>query len=184
MVAYHDTEWGVPLHDDTKLFEYIVLDAFQAGLNWAMILKKRENLRQAFAQYDIDKILSFTPPELDTLVNNTGIIRNRAKINSVFANALAFKKIQDEYGSFDKFIWQFTNGKPKVNNWKNMAGLPSSSKESDMMSLDLKKRGFKFVGSTICYAFMQAAGMVNDHVVSCYRYREINMLIKQGPANL
>jgi DNA-3-methyladenine glycosylase I len=180
MIAYHDNEWGVPLHDDTKLFEYIVLDAFQAGLNWAMILKKRENLRRAFAGFEVEKILKFKPSVIEELMNDTGIIRNRTKINSVFTNAAAFKKIREEYGSFDSYIWQFIGGKPLINRWKTLAELPASSKESDKMSIELRKKGFIFAGSKICYAFMQAAGMVNDHITGCYRYDEINILIKQS----
>ncbi|MCX6258653.1 MAG: DNA-3-methyladenine glycosylase I [Bacteroidia bacterium] len=174
MVDYHDKEWGVPLHDDDKLFEYIVLDAFQAGLNWSMILNKRENLRRAFAGFDVDNLLKFKQSQIDELMLDPGIIRNKAKVNSVFANAAGFKKIQEEFGSFDAYIWQFTGGKTIVNKWNALSEMPSSSSESDKMSAELKKRGFKFVGSTICYAFMQAAGMVNDHLVSCFRYNEIN----------
>lgn len=173
MIKYHDTEWGVPLHDDRKLFEFLVLDAFQAGLSWSTILKKRENFRKAFDNFDAAKIAGYKEPKIQKLLSDSGIIRNRLKIRSSVTNAWAFLEIQNEFGSFDKFIWQFTAGKQRVNRWKKLLEIPAKTAESDAMSMELKSRGFKFVGSTICYAFMQAAGMVNDHITSCFRYREV-----------
>jgi len=172
MILYHDTEWGIPLHDDQKLFEYIVLDTFQAGLSWQTVLKKRENFRNAFAQFNVQLIAQFNDKKMEELLNNDGIIRNKLKILATIENAKSFMNIQNEYGSFDKYIWQFVNNKPKINKWKTISEIPVFSKESDEMSKELKKRGFKFVGTTICYAFMQAAGMVNDHLVSCYCYKK------------
>lgn len=173
MNKYHDIEWGVPLHDDTKLFEFMVLDAFQAGLSWHIVLKKREGFKKAFDNFNIDKISRYSEVKISKLMNDAGIIRNKLKILATVQNAIAFKKIKKEYGSFDKYIWQFVKGKPIVNKWKSLSNIPCSSKESDAMSLDLKKRGFKFVGTTICYAFMQASGMVNDHLVTCFRYKDL-----------
>jgi len=173
MIKYHDTEWGVPLHDDKKLFEFMVLDAFQAGLSWQIVLKKREGFRKAFANYNLKKIAGFDEDQIQKLLFDEGIIRNRLKIESTVGNAKAFIKVQKEFGTFDKYIWQFVNNKPKVNKWPKLSDIPVSSEESDAMSKDLKKRGFKFVGSTICYSFMQAAGMVNDHIMSCPRYEEV-----------
>jgi len=173
MIEYHDKEWGVPLHDDRKLFEFIILDAFQAGLSWNTILNKRKNFEKAFDNFDAVKISKYTEKKFDSLMNDAGIIRNRLKIQSTITNAKAFLLVQKEFGSFDKYIWQFTGGKTKVNKWKSIKEMPAKSKESDAMSKDLLKRGFRFVGSTICYAFMQAAGMVNDHIVSCTRYKEV-----------
>ena len=173
MVKYHDTEWGVPLHDDRKLFEFIVLDAFQAGLSWKTILYKRENFRKAFENFNVRKISEFNENDVLRLMNDAGIIRNKAKICATLNNAKLFLEVQREFGSFDRYIWQFTGGQPKVNRWTSLKEMPALSKESDEMSKDLRKRGFKFVGSTICYAFMQAAGMVNDHMVQCYRYKEL-----------
>lgn len=170
---YHDLEWGVPVHNDTKLFEFLLLDAFQAGLSWLTILKKRDNFRNAFDNFDYKIIANYTSEKAEELMQNTGIIRNRLKINASVTNAQAFLKIQEEYGSFDKYIWQFTNYKTIVNHIKTMKDVPATSPESDAMSKDLTKRGFKFVGSTICYAFMQAAGMVNDHEINCFRYTEL-----------
>ena len=170
---YHDKEWGVPLHDDRKLFEFLILDAFQAGLSWLTILKKRENFRNAFDNFDAEKIAAYDENKIKELLNNQGIIRNKLKIKAAVSNAKAFLSIQREFGSFDKYIWQFTGYKTIVNRWKSWKEIPASTKESDAMSKDLKKRGFKFVGSTICYAFMQAAGMVNDHTVDCFRYSEL-----------
>ena len=172
-VLYHDTEWGVPLHDDDKLFEFIILDGFQAGLSWSTILRKRDNFRKAFDNFDAVKIAAYNQNKIDELLNNAGIIRNKLKINAAVSNAKSFLEIQKEFGSFDKYIWQFTGGKTIINKWKSMDEIPVSTPESDAMSKDLKKRGFKFVGTTICYAFMQAAGMVNDHVVDCFRYKEV-----------
>jgi DNA-3-methyladenine glycosylase I len=171
---YHDYEWGVPVHDDNKHFEMIVLDGAQAGLSWLTVLKKRENYREAFARFDPRKVAEFNENKIEELMNNKGIIRNRQKIRSAIKNAGAFIKVQEEFGSFDKFIWSFVNNKTIVNSWENDSEIPATSLESDEMSKELKKRGFSFVGSTICYAYMQAAGMVNDHVTRCFRYEEIN----------
>ncbi len=172
-IEYHDKEWGVPVHDDRKLFEFLILDAFQAGLSWSTILTKRENFRKAFDYFDYQKIAQYDQKKIDTLLQDAGIIRNKLKINAAISNANAFLKVQEEFGTFDRYIWSFTNGKTITNQWKEMKDVPATSKESDAMSKDLKKRGFKFVGSTICYAFMQAAGMVNDHLVSCFRYQNL-----------
>lgn len=171
MIAYHDNEWGVPLHDDRRLFEFLVLDAFQAGLSWQTILNKRENFRQAFDDFDAAAVSAYEPEKVNSLLSDAGIIRNRLKIEAAILNARAFLNIQKAYGSFDSFIWQFTGGTTKVNHWISMREIPARSEESDAMSKALKAAGFKFVGSTICYAFMQAAGMVNDHIVSCQRYQ-------------
>lgn len=173
MLSYHDTEWGVPLHDDRKLHEFIVLDAFQAGLSWAIVLKKREGFREAFANFDAGRMARFTPARVAALVENPDIIRNRLKIAAAVTNARAFLQTQEEFGSFDAFIWQFVDGKTRHNRWKTLKQIPARSRESDRMSKALYGRGFKFVGSTICYAFMQAAGMVNDHLVGCYRHDEL-----------
>jgi DNA-3-methyladenine glycosylase I len=170
---YHDEEWGVPVHEDRKLFEFLVLDAFQAGLSWLTILKKRDNFREAFDGFDTMKISLYDELKIDQLMKNEGIIRNKLKIIATIENAKLFLKIQQEFGSFDKYIWQFTQHKTIQNRWKDFKQIPVRTRESDLMSLDLKKRGFKFVGSTICYAFMQAAGMVNDHLVECFRYDAI-----------
>jgi len=173
MTEYHDTEWGVPLHDDRKLFEFMVLDAAQAGLSWRTVLLKRENYRLAFDHFDATKVARYNARQVARLLKNPGIIRNRLKVNSAIVNAREFLKVQAEFGTFDKYIWQFVGGKPLINRHRGMGDIVATSPESDAMSKDLKCRGFKFVGSTICYAFMQAAGMVNDHVVICYRYREV-----------
>jgi DNA-3-methyladenine glycosylase I len=173
MIAYHDREWGVPVHDDRKLFEYLVLDAFQAGLSWSTILNKRENFRRAFAGFDPSKVARFNKSSIARLMRDAGIVRNRQKIESSIENARAFLKVQREFGTFDSYIWQFVGGKTRRNKFKRMADIPANTSQSDAMSKDLKARGFRFVGSTICYAFMQAAGMVNDHVVDCYRYGHI-----------
>ena len=173
MIAYHDEEWGVPLHDDRKLFEFLVLDAFQAGLSWRTILHKRENFRLAFDGFDAKLIARYKKRKIGQLLENAGIVRNRMKIEATVANAKVFLRVQGEYGSFDSYIWQFVGGQPKQNRWRSLKRLPASTPDSDRMSKDLKERGFKFVGSTICYAFMQAAGMVNDHLVNCFRYEEV-----------
>ena len=173
MNAYHDDEWGVPLHADDKLFEYLILDAFQAGLSWNTILNKRENFRKALDNFDYKKIATYDTSKLESLMLDAGIIRNRLKINATVINAKAFLSVQEEFGSFDTYIWQFVNNKTIVNHWADLKEIPAKSPESDAMSKDLMKRGFKFVGSTICYAFMQAAGMVNDHLTSCYRHKEL-----------
>lgn len=178
MIDYHDKEWGVPLHDDRKLFEYITLDAFQAGLSWSTIINKRENFRKAFDNFEAEKISKYGDAKIGKLLNDEGIIRNKLKIYATIENAKLFLMLRREFGSFNKYIWQFTDGKTIINKWKSQKELPATSPESDAMSKDMKKRGFKFCGSTICYAFMQAAGMVNDHIVSCFRYKEINSIIK------
>lgn len=174
MEEYHDKEWGVPIYDDNKLFEFLVLDAFQAGLSWLTILKKRENFRRAFDNFDYKKIAGYDQKKIDMLLQDEGIIRNKLKIYGTVTNAQKFLEIQNEFGSFSKYIWQFTNHKPIINKFKKLEEIPANSKESDAMSKELKKRGFKFVGTTICYAFMQAAGMVNDHEIDCFRYGEVN----------
>jgi DNA-3-methyladenine glycosylase I len=173
MVAYHDEEWGVPLHDDRRLFEYIVLDAFQAGLSWAVVLNKREGFRRAFADFDPAQVARFTERDVERLVADPSIVRNRLKIRAAIGNANAFLRLQERHGSFDAYIWQFVGGRSKVNRWRTLKQLPARTAESDAMSEALKAQGFKFVGSTICYAFMQAAGMVNDHIVGCYRWGEV-----------
>jgi DNA-3-methyladenine glycosylase I len=173
MINYHDEEWGVPLHNDRKLFEFIVLDGFQAGLSWRTVINKRKNFRKAFDNFDPKKIAKYNDKKIEELLNNAGIIRNKLKIFATVENAKAFLKVQKEFGSFDKYIWQFTGGKTIINKFRNLKELPATSKESDLMSADLKMRGFKFVGSTICYAYMQAAGMVNDHIVSCFRHKAV-----------
>ena len=173
MLKYHDEEWGVPLHNDRKLFEFMLLDAFQAGLSWSIILKKRVNFRKAFDNYDINKIAKYNETKINKLLQDEGIIRNRLKINAAVQNAKAFLKVQKEFGTFDKYIWQFTGGKTIDNNLSDLKKMPVKSKESDAMSKDLKERGFSFVGSTICYAFMQAAGMVNDHLNFCFMYKGV-----------
>ena len=169
MRQYHDEEWGVPLHDDKKLFEYLILDAFQAGLSWSTIINKRENFRKAFHNFDVKKISRYGEKDINRLLNDAGIIRNKLKINAAVTNARKFLDVQKEFGSFDKYIWQFTDGKTIVNNWKELKEIPAKTAQSDAMSKDLQKRGFKFVGSTICYAFMQASGMVNDHLLKCWK---------------
>jgi len=169
--AYHDREWGVPVHDDRKLFEFLVLEGAQAGLSWDTILKKRENYRRAFAGFDPRKVARFDRAKRAALMKNPGIVRNRLKIESAVTNAQAFLAVQREFGSFDRYVWRFVGGKPLRNRRRTVKDVPASTPESDAMSRDLKQRGFRFVGSTICYAFMQATGMVDDHLVSCYRHR-------------
>ena len=171
--SYHDLEWGVEIHDDRTLFEFLVLEGAQAGLSWSTILKKRVAYRRAFDNFDARKISNYSEKTISRLLANPEIIRNRLKINTAVTNARAFLKVQEEFGSFDRYIWQFVKGKPIRNSWQTMTDIPSSTPESEAMSKDLKKRGFKFVGPTICYAFMQAVGMVNDHVADCFRYREL-----------
>jgi DNA-3-methyladenine glycosylase I len=173
MIRYHDEEWGVPVHDDRKHFEFFVLDCFQAGLSWRTVLHKRDNFNKAFDKFDFKKIAKYDEAKVGVLLNDAGIIRNRAKILATVHNARLFLEIRREFGSFDAYIWQFVKGKPLKNKWRTLSELPSRSPESDDMSKALVKRGFKFVGSTICYAYMQAAGMVNDHLVHCYRYRDL-----------
>lgn len=172
MVAYHDQEWGVPVHDDPKLFEFLILEGMQAGLSWMTILRKRENFRTAFDGFDPQKVAHYDQTKFEELMANAGIIRNRRKIEAAAQNARAFLELQDEYGSFDSYIWQFVGGKPLVNTRMRMSEIPAKSEQSEAMSKDLKKRGFNFVGPTICYAHMQATGMVNDHTVDCFRYIE------------
>jgi DNA-3-methyladenine glycosylase I len=172
-VEYHDREWGVPVHDDPKLFEFLVLEGMQAGLSWLTILRKRENFRRAFAGFDAGKIADFDARKIRQLMADPGIIRNKLKILATIGNAKAYLAVRKELGSFDRYLWQFVGGRPKVNRRRSIGQVPARTPESDAMSEDLKKRGFKFVGSTICYAHMQATGMVNDHVTSCFRYREL-----------
>ena len=172
-IAHHDTEWGVPAHDDRLLFEFLILEGAQAGLSWDTILRKRENYRKAFDNFQAAKIARYSEKRMEKLLANPGIVRNRLKIAAAVRNAQAFLKIQQETGSFDAYIWQFVDGKPKRNAWRSLKQLPASTRESDAMSKDLTRRGFRFVGSTICYAFMQSTGMVNDHLVDCFRYSEI-----------
>jgi DNA-3-methyladenine glycosylase I len=173
-IRYHDEEWGVPQHDDRTLFEFLILEGAQAGLNWDTILQKRENYRAAFDQFDPERIARYDRRKQQSLLRNPGIIRNRLKVASAVRNAKAFLDVQKEFGSFDRYIWQFVGGKPRINAWRPGLKLPASTPESDAMSKDLKKRGFNFVGSTICYAFMQAVGMVNDHWVRCFRYAQVS----------
>lgn len=176
MIAYHDTEWGVPLHDDRKIFEFMVLDAFQAGLSWRTVLHKREAFYKAFAGFDPKKVARFTEQDAARLMEDAGIIRNRAKIAATINNAQRFLEVQKEFGTFDNYIWQFCGGRSIVNHHADNSSIPARSAQSDAMSKDLLSRGFKFVGSTICYAFMQAAGMVNDHLTSCPRHRAVTPL--------
>ena len=175
---HHDEEWGVPVHDDRLLFEMLILESAQSGLSWATILQKREGYLKAFNNFDAKKIARFSDKKIASLMNDTGIVRNKLKINATIENAKQFLVIQKEYGTFDHYIWSFVNGMPINNQWKTGAEVPSSSEESEKMSKDLKKRGFKFVGPTTCYAFMQAVGMVNDHLVSCFRYKEVKEIQK------
>jgi len=170
MQEYHDKEWGVPVHDDRLLFEFLILEGAQAGLSWSTVLAKRENYRKAFSNFDVKKIIKYDQQKIDKLLLNPGIIRNKLKVNSVVINAMAFIEVQKEFGSFSAFIWSFVDGKPIMNTWKNHDRLPAKTNISDKMSAALKKRGFKFIGSTICYAFMQAVGMVNDHSTDCFKY--------------
>ena len=173
MRDYHDREWGVPVHNDRKHFEFLVLEAAQAGLNWTMVLNKREGYRRAFSQFDPEKVARYTKARIDKLVADPGIIRNRLKIESAVKNARALLAVQEEFGSFDKYSWRFVDGKPRQNRWKTLRQIPPTTAESDKFSRDLKQRGFSFVGSTVIYAHMQAVGMVNDHLVDCFRYRTI-----------
>jgi DNA-3-methyladenine glycosylase I len=173
MTAYHDREWGVPLHDDRKLFELLILEGAQAGLSWSTILNKRANYREAFDNFDAAKIARYDARKVRKLMSNAGIVRNRLKIAATIANARAFLAVRRQFGTFDRYIWQFTADKPIRNSWKDLRGVPARTAESDAMSKSLKKAGFRFVGSTICYAFMQATGMVNDHTIECFRYSEI-----------
>lgn len=172
-VAYHDKEWGVPVHDDKKQFEFLILEGAQAGLSWSTILKKREGYRKAFADFEVEKVARFDEKKIQTLLNNPGIVRNRLKVRSAVTNAQNFIEVQEKYGSFDEYIWSFVDGKPIQNSWESMNEVPAETDISDKLAKDLKKKGFKFVGSTIIYAHMQAVGMVNDHLISCFRHPEI-----------
>ena len=172
-VAYHDQEWGVPLHDEQKLFEFLILEGAQAGLSWLTILKKRDAYRKAYYQFDIEKVARFNSRSIERLMNNSGIVRNRLKIEASINNARAFLEVQNEFGSFDKFIWQYVDHQPIQNQWKRLRNIPTSTRESEQMSEDLRQRGFRFVGPTICYAYMQAVGMVNDHIVDCFRHKQV-----------
>ncbi|UAB85582.1 DNA-3-methyladenine glycosylase I [Zunongwangia sp. SCSIO 43204] len=174
--AYHDEEWGVPVHDEQKLFEFLILETFQAGLSWITILRKRENFREAFDNFDYKKVAKYSEEKIQELLLNPGIIRNKLKVRSAVTNAQLFMKIQEEFGSFDKYIWSFVDHKPIQNKVENYKNAPATTEVSDKLSKDLKKRGFKFVGSTVVYAHMQATGMVNDHEVSCFRYEEVKKL--------
>ena len=173
MIEYHDTEWGTPLRDDAKHFEFLVLDAAQAGLSWRTVLLKRENYRKAFDGFDPSRVARYSQRRVAKLLQNPGIIRNRLKIESAITNAKRFLDLQEEFGAFDRFIWRFVDGRPRVHHFKEPSEVPSRTPESDAMSKELKARGFTFVGSTICYAYMQAAGMVNDHLVTCFRYSQL-----------
>jgi DNA-3-methyladenine glycosylase I len=174
MAAYHDREWGVPLHKDRRLFELLVLEAMQAGLSWNLILQKRENFRRAFHAFDPDRVARYAARDIRRLLADSGIIRNRLKIAATITNARMFLDTREAFGTFNRYIWQFVGGEPIVNRFRHMSQIPARTKESDAMSRDLQQRGFKFVGSTICYAFMQSAGMVNDHTVDCFRYRDVS----------
>ena len=172
-IRYHDEEWGVPVHDDRRLFEFLILEGAQAGLSWDTILNKRENYRSAFDQFDVRRVAAYDRRKMQRLLKDPGIVRNRLKISSAVGNANAFLRVAEEFGSFDRYIWRFVGGKPRVNSRKSPGQVPAKTEESDVMSKDLKARGFNFVGSTICYAFMQAVGMVNDHLVKCFRYEAV-----------
>ena len=174
---YHDEEWGVPVHDDRKLFEFLILEGFQAGLSWRTVLHKRENFRKAFAEFEVQEVARFNEGRIGRLMNNAGIIRNQLKIRAAVQNARAFLDVQQKYGSFDSFIWQFTDGRPLVNHWQTEEQVPASTELSDKISKELKSLGFKFVGTTICYAHMQATGMVNDHTVDCFRHAELEISV-------
>ena len=175
-VRYHDTEWGVPVHDDRRLFEFLILEGAQAGLSWSTILAKRPHYRRAFAEFDPARVARFTPARVERLLGDPGIVRNRLKVESAVGNARTFLRVQQEFGSFDRYVWEFVGGEPRVNRWRTLRDIPSRTAESDALSKDLLRRGFKFVGSTICYAFMQAVGMVNDHTVDCFRWAQLGAL--------
>ena len=182
MVEYHDREWGAPVHEDRKHFEFLVLEAAQAGLSWAIVLRKREGYRRAFSEFDPEQVARFTAKRIQKLALDPAIIRNKLKIEAAVRNARAFLAVQEEFGSFDKYCWQFVEGRPLVNRWKSIKEVPAKTPESDAFSIDLKKRGFSFVGSTIVYAHMQAVGMVNDHLVDCFRYRQVQKRPRRGSA--
>ena len=175
-IQYHDTEWGVPLHDEQQLFEFLMLETFQAGLSWITILRKRESFRKAFDNFDYKKIAQYKERKIQALLQDKGIIRNKLKVRAAVSNAQAFLKVQKEFGSFDNYVWAFVNGKPTQNKWRSVKELPGKTELSDQLSKELKKRGFKFVGSTIVYAYMQATGMVNDHTMNCFRHKEVRKL--------
>lgn len=175
-IEYHDTEWGVPVHDDRIHFEFLILEGAQAGLSWSTILKKREGYRKAFAGFDPEKVARFTTRKLEKILLDPGIVRNRLKVFAARNNALRFLDVQKEFGSFDQYIWSFVNHKPIVNKWKSLKQIPATSKQSDALSQDLSKRGFKFVGSTVMYAHMQACGLINDHLVDCFRYKQVQQV--------
>lgn len=172
-IRYHDEEWGVPVHDDRTLFEFLILEGAQAGLSWSTILSKRENYRRAFDGFDPRRVAQYQAKKIKALLVDAGIVRNKLKIAAAVENAKAFLRVQEEFGTFDRYIWQFVGGKPRINKWKSLRQIPPRTPESDAMSKDLQRRGFKFVGSTICYAFMQGIGMVNDHLVDCFRYKPL-----------
>ena len=178
-IEYHDKEWGVPVHDDRIHFEFLILEGAQAGLSWSTILKKRAGYQKAFALFDPAKVARFTPAKIEKLLQNPGIVRNKLKVNAAVNNAKRFLEVQKEFGSFDKYIWSFVGGKPKLNKWNSMKQVPATSKESDALGKDLKQRGFKFVGSTVMYAHMQACGLINDHLVDCFRYKEVSKRSKR-----
>jgi DNA-3-methyladenine glycosylase I len=177
-VRYHDEEWGVPLHDDRAIFEFLTLESAQAGLSWDTILRKRERYREVFDQFDPQAVARYDEAKIAQLLADPGIIRNKMKINAAIQNARAFLAVRDEFGTFDAYIWRFVDGKPIVNNWRTLAEIPARTAESDALSVDLRKRGFSFVGSTICYAHMQATGMVNDHLMDCFRYAEVSQRVE------
>jgi len=183
-IAYHDEEWGVPAHDDRHLFEMLLLEGAQAGLSWLTILKKRENYRKAFHAFDPKKIAAYSQRDIQRLLNDPGIVRNRLKIESAIKNARGMLKIVQEFGSFSSFLWRYVNNSPRQNAWSSLSEIPARTEQSDMMSSDLKKRGFSFIGSTICYAFMQSVGMVNDHIVGCFRYAEVKKIALQGRSSV
>jgi DNA-3-methyladenine glycosylase I len=179
-IAYHDREWGVPVHDDRTLFEFLILEGAQAGLSWETILKKRDAYRDAFASFDPGRVARFSPSTIERLLGNPGIVRNRLKVASAVTNAKAFLAVQQEFGSFDRYVWQLVGGSPRVNRWRTHDQIPARTADSDTLSRDLLSRGFKFVGSTICYAFMQAVGLVNDHTVDCFRYSAVAAARSRG----
>jgi DNA-3-methyladenine glycosylase I len=182
-VAYHDEDWGVPVYDDRLLFEMLILEGAQAGLSWLTILKKRDNYRQAFHDFDATRIARYDQKEIDRLLQNAGIVRNRLKIEATIKNARRFLQIRDEFSTFSNYLWRYVEGKPIINSWQDVSVIPANTRISDQLSKDLKKRGFNFVGTTICYAFMQSIGMVNDHTIDCFRYHEITQLTsKRGPS--
>jgi DNA-3-methyladenine glycosylase I len=183
-VAYHDLEWGVPLHDDRRLFEMLILEGAQAGLSWLTILRKRENYRRAFDRFDPEKVARYGARDVARLLRDPGIVRNRLKVESAVSNARAFLEVREQHDSFDAFLWRYAGGAPRLNAWRVLSELPSHTAESDRMSRDLKRLGFRFVGSTICYAFMQSVGMVNDHVVGCFRYREVDARVRRLTARV